>query len=551
MSAGLSSFVSGRSRDATLFHAVLALCALTMGVVDPQLLSPRVFPSVLPTLMAAEQLPPAPTSATSAETPAPDRELWQVLAVQGARVGHSHLASWRLEDNGEIQHRSRTEIRIVLTRFGQTLVSESVVDCLERDNGEMISFESTQGSGGGESSRTVGTVEGERLKLATTTAGVTRTVERPFESAWRSPHFHDRVLREQPLKPGDRRSFTMFVPQFGKAEECTLTALDWEETPLWQGDTAKLLHIVFKQGAITIDLWVDEQGEPRKDGVTILGERFESFTVPQAEALREVDAGDIDFAVRTLVPTTHVVNLNNAARRAEVSLTGPKGEDLNGLVIEARGVTQREGTATLPAVVVLVPAQVPEKLTAAQLKRGKATAPGADSEYLVSSSLVQSDDDAVREFARNAVGTATDPAAQARLLEAAVRRHIRSVNFSSAMASASEVVRSRSGDCTEHAVLLAAALRAVGIPSRVVVGYVHASASHAFAMHMWTEAQLGGEWYPLDATQAAGGIGCGHLPLARSSLTDAGESTSALLTPVLGQLNNLKIEVLSVEPLAP
>ena len=40
-------------------------------------------------------------------------------------------------------------------------------------------------------------------------------------------------------------------------------------------------------------------------------------------------------------------------------------------------------------------------------------------------------------------------------------------------ATAAEVARSREGDCTEHAVLLAALARARGIPARVAMGLVY------------------------------------------------------------------------------
>merc|ERR1719261_1398662 len=54
-----------------------------------------------------------------------------------------------------------------------------------------------------------------------------------------------------------------------------------------------------------------------------------------------------------------------------------------------------------------------------------------------------------------------------------VHTHISSKHLSTAYASASETARSGSGDCTEHAVLLAAVVKARGLPARVCHGLVY------------------------------------------------------------------------------
>ena len=54
-----------------------------------------------------------------------------------------------------------------------------------------------------------------------------------------------------------------------------------------------------------------------------------------------------------------------------------------------------------------------------------------------------------------------------------VHNHISSKHLSTAYASASETARTGSGDCTEHAVLLAAVLKARAIPARVCHGLVY------------------------------------------------------------------------------
>jgi hypothetical protein len=115
--------------------------------------------------------------------------------------------------------------------------------------------------------------------------------------------------------------------------------------------------------------------------------------------------------------------------------------------------------------------------------------------------------------------------------------------YSQAFASAAEVIDAGEGDCTEHAVLLAALCRARKIPARVAIGLVYVN--QAFCYHMWTEVHVGGRWIPLDATRPQGGIGAAHLKMAHGHLEGASALSSFL--PVLQVIGRLKIEILEVE----
>ena len=153
----------------------------------------------------------------------------------------------------------------------------------------------------------------------------------------------------------------------------------------------------------------------------------------------------------------------------------------------------------------------------------------------------------VMEHARRAAAGTTDPARMAVQLEQYVSRRLENKNFSTALASAAEVAESLEGDCTEHAVLLAAMLRAVGIPSRIAVGLVYVESRTAFGGHMWTEAWLGDRWVPLDATLGRGGIGAAHIRMSVSSFADDAPAPVASFLPLMRMLNGLKIEVVSID----
>ena len=140
---------------------------------------------------------------------------------------------------------------------------------------------------------------------------------------------------------------------------------------------------------------------------------------------------------------------------------------------------------------------------------------------------------------KKAAGNEKNSLEVARKLEKWVYNYIRKKNLGTAFATAKEVLETRQGDCTEHAVLLAAMCRAAGIPSRVVAGLVYYRRN--FVGHMWTEAYTG-KWIPLDATIGKGKVEADHIALSVSALDNTAVSEMFIgLIPFLG---NMEIEVL-------
>ncbi len=146
-------------------------------------------------------------------------------------------------------------------------------------------------------------------------------------------------------------------------------------------------------------------------------------------------------------------------------------------------------------------------------------------------------------------GVGSDPAVRAEGLRRFVRRHIQAKNLSVGMATASEVARTRTGDCTEHAVLLAAMLRSAGIPARAASGLMYVDQfigqRGVFGYHMWTQAWLDGRWVDLDAMLDEVPFDATHITLSVSDLDETGMTNDLVqLVPIIG---NLQISILKVE----
>jgi len=96
-----------------------------------------------------------------------------------------------------------------------------------------------------------------------------------------------------------------------------------------------------------------------------------------------------------------------------------------------------------------------------------------------------------------------DPAAKMRRLTEFVRSHMGTEFDMLGYGTALEAMRSRRGDCTEFAVLLAAMGRAAGVPTRIAIGRVYArhfeGYRHVFVPHAWVQAWTGSGWESFDA----------------------------------------------------
>jgi transglutaminase-like putative cysteine protease len=177
-----------------------------------------------------------------------------------------------------------------------------------------------------------------------------------------------------------------------------------------------------------------------------------------------------------------------------------------------------------------------------------------DAADLAATPLIDSEDPAVRELARSATGGGEvgDPrltaAAAAEAMRRRVREHVREVDLGRLFDSASRAVRDRRGDCSEHAVLLAAMLRSRGIPARVAYGLVHAEdfagRRDVFAWHMWTRAWIEDRWVDLDATRPRP-FGPTHIRLGESAGDQA--VLQELAATLLGT-GRIEIRVLGGDP---
>lgn len=150
--------------------------------------------------------------------------------------------------------------------------------------------------------------------------------------------------------------------------------------------------------------------------------------------------------------------------------------------------------------------------------------------------------ESVRALARRAVNPLASAAEQANQLVDFVHNYI-TYDHHSTMQSVLDVMRTQRGDCNEYAELLTTLGRALGIPTRTIIGLAYTEERNpAFALHAWNEVLLEDTWHALDPTWNQSSVDATHLRLPTE--------TGSLLRGITS-LNELSFDVVSVRYFAP
>jgi len=469
-----------------------------------------------------------------------DRQAWYVTYMLGAKIGYQHTV-WRHETrNGQVLSRVDMLSHLVTKRGLSSIATDLRVADVSTADGGLVECQSKV-SQGGTSITSRGSVVGDTLRIETTTRGKTVTSTIPWSADWRGFSAVEQSLVRKPMTPGEHRRLRALIPGLDTPLLATveLTAVGPERVKLLTG-TYDLLRVdcvttVPGSPAMRDTYWVDRTGQSMKAYNELVG--AESFLTTREVAQDTRGLAQLDFNLDLAAPADRAVAAPHATRRVRYRLTLQRGDPAAAFVSGAsQQVTSIDPHTAEVTVYALRPGQAGAKPDASD------DAPGEEDRR--PSSIIQSDNPKIAALARKVAGDKKDPWQKAVALERFVHGYVALKGFSQGFATAADVVESREGDCTEHAVLLAALCRAAGIPARVAVGLVYQD--QKFLFHMWTEVYVGKRWTPIDATLARGGIGAAHLKLAHSSLQGS-SAFNAVLSVANVLARGLKVEVLEVE----
>lgn len=467
----------------------------------------------------------------------PPQDEWSTFFMAGQRVGYSHVTTESRETSAGKQWIKTGKEMIRMKRLGTIIETETQSTVVEDNEGVVISFSYSM-IGAGMNVKTHGYRVGDELICLT--GGREQRISMPKTAL--GPTAIDREIRKVDMKPGATLHQTAFMAEFPETPVTVDSTVKGQEIKEVHGKKESLWRVEMTTSAMpgmTLITWVDEQKEDRMTLMPMAGlGDLESVVSTREEALQSTEAAEV-FG-NTLIQPSRAIDLKADSETYRVTF----GQPLQATFYSGPEQEIKTESATQMLVTIhhrtIAPTAVSWTLPYHGEKEGELK------NFLEPSTYIDSDATQIRELARQAVGSETNPVRAAALIENFVRGYIRQKDLNVAFATASETARSKEGDCTEHAVLAAALGRAVGLPTRVVSGLGYLSPSGMdkrgeFGFHMWAEAWVGNnQWVPMDA--ALNGFDVGHIAIQKTALQESNPAAQ-LAVPLLQLMANLKIDV--------
>ena len=326
------------------------------------------------------------------------------------------------------------------------------------------------------------------------------------------------------LEPGNEMTLFLFDPSTMAQAPATVTMVGRESVSV-DGQTIPASRITLSFKGMQQVAWVDAKGQVLKEqgllGITLV------------KTGREGALGDI--APEGLADVTDLVSVpSNVKFRETQRLTALQlrvtGVDTDKISLKAEGTSRTRQSWNGEMVTIRkesldrLPSTLTDQDTAAVDERFKLPGP-----------FIQSDDAELRRIAGKIISTARTPLEKVNALMAWIHDNIRRQPVIS-LPNALSTLKNRRGDCNEHAALMAALCRAVGIPAAVEAGLVYLKGS--FYYHAWNSVFMG-RWITVDAL-------FDQIPCDVTHLSFTAGSVESQLN-LMGIMGRIKLEVVKIE----
>ena len=442
------------------------------------------------------------------ELPAEDEEEWYSIYVLGERAGYAHYLLEASTYRGEDVLKVTTEIYMELGRGESVLVTTTTESAYYRRGDGLLLYYVELSDQNGLTSRVEGQVVDGVLTVATSTGESTTREEYALEG---DPPFLEQAIDAElesrwPMEVGDSFTVSGFDPDHLDVVDVTFEVLG-EDVYSYDGEDVPVRVVQYTVGDLVAILWMSDDRESFREDV---GGFMSVRRTSRDEALAAL--GDVDVMLGTRVPIRGEMPAS-ARETLTVRATLASGQAAGLFAANDRQlVLAAEDPRSVYVRVRPVTIHEDEVLSLPIGGNGLAT-------YLEPTLYVESDHPQIVAQAREIVGEETNSLYAARALVTWVYRNISTKSYSVGFASAAQTLRSREGDCTEHAVLFAALARAVGIPSTICMGILPLQDGYGY-YHAWASVYVG-QWVAVDPAFNEHQADARHILLAESTGDEA------------------------------
>ena len=482
------------------------------------------------------------SQATSSK-PAITFDRYYIVELQGQRCGYARTAARTSSD----QLTFLTYVRITLRQLGQNMLVVLKSISRETPAGELISIDQTVFTNGTEIKKKA-VVQGKELVVTSTLLG-RQVVERfaiPADG-FVTESSADNLIKPLLDKPGERLELTILSLEGGQTPFLPFSMeVIGPETISAYGQAVSAVKVAAKVTMGSFELpsfsWCDQEG-PLATRANLGG--FSLYLYAASEAQAKETQGAVDLTgVSTIVPKVSLKDPVRATRAVyRLKLKNSRGSMIDLPQTDMQRVLAR-GQDYLDV-----------EVTRQDAKRFAAVTnqepPQELSKYLQYSLYLDWRTPSVKAAAQTVPCDSDKPWDIALGLWRYVDRTIFIKNLEVYFDPASKVLASHQGDCTEHAVLLAALARAKGLPSRLVVGLTQVprrtGRETIFGYHAWTEVWIDGLWVSLDAALQQAPVDVSHIALGVSAANSSEPLGNVVATGMVQIIGNLQIELLRQE----
>lgn len=463
---------------------------------------------------------------------------WMEIYLAGNKVGYSHTEFSRAEDT--VFTRSHTYMRIDRSTEQLTIeVSQNTEETLE---GLPISV-SNQTLMGNTPMEMHGVIENNTLQLSLKQDNHFTEQSYPFPANARLLWGMARHALLRGYAPGTRYTLPFYSPDIAplapveaEVEVFEPESIDYFGTPL----ECTRLEMTLRAPAtdLVIISWIDENLRTVKTALSSGSFSLEMYLTTQAQAQAEFDTQEIFNA--SLLQLSR--GIRKDAQKVVYALELPTGNFPKQIPTTQAQSIQQIAPQTLHITV--------EK-TDHQRLRERVSDLSSESflhEYLQSNIILNLDDPELHTLLeRSQAMQHPRTSKRAAKLREFVSEFIENKGLNIGFATSYEICRKPEGDCTEHAVLLAALGRLAGIPTRVASGLAYLpyydGQEDRMGYHMWTQFYMDGQWVDFDSAMGESECSPTRIALATSSFKDG--STSEISFALWNLIGKIKVSILS------
>ncbi len=463
----------------------------------------------------------------------------------GQKIGYGHFKYVR---KGDRIHTYSIQ-KMLIGRVDQPVEINMTQRTTEMINGVPISFEGELVASLFNTS-TRGKIANGKVEIVSSQFGMEqrKTYDFPDGAVMVWGLYRESLLRG--FKPGTTYTIATYTPELRPdgAIETITTIGDWEQVMIKnnivQGQRVTV-QMNLPMASMEMISWVDQNGSPIKMKVPMPGLGDMEMIVTDQKSAME-DFVPPEMFMTTTIKANRKINSRSAQLiRYRIRPKNHTDKLVNELKQMPAGGMQSVTVKDDGSVIVTLTRQPHEKSP-------NPTAPidpANMSDYLDSNLMMNIDDPELIKLAQKAAGKEKNLYKLGDQLRKFVTDYIQTKNLNIGFATASEVCRTREGDCSEHGVLLAALGRLHGLPSRVVVGLAYVpifgGQNDIFGYHMWTQFHIDGRWVDFDAALQESSCSPTRIAFATSSLKNVGLADLSL--PLISKIGAIDIDIFEIQ----